>query len=332
MRKSKHDLELMFNIFFIMNTPTVLGKTEELNITAEKTSLSIEAFLEETYRKAQEIWDKLVAPAFHACNEFIQRYNQIIDTIEGTPNEIQKKEMQSLFEKIKKVLEDLMSKIKNLDKDNKLMQVFFIKFLIHKFQNRFPESKFKHTLTFFSSENKDRHKIVYLSLTMLDQKYEMLEIANEKTNICIILAALKKDLQNKKLQHITLTIAGGDLAEDRIFIPRDIPQITEGVFEELCKNALDAMPEGGLLAISYIFDKENQKVRIRIRDTGKGMTEEQLKHCTQMGVSSKGEGRGSGLAMIKQYIEQVLGGEFNIESYGLEKGTIVTLILPAIAA
>ncbi len=48
-------------------------------------------------------------------------------------------------------------------------------------------------------------------------------------------------------------------------------------------------------------------------DTGGGIPEEIMEHIFEQGVSTKGEGRGTGLPLIKELTEQ-FGGEIQIET------------------
>lgn len=123
----------------------------------------------------------------------------------------------------------------------------------------------------------------------------------------------------------------------RIELPEDMPrvkghgwQLTD-VFVNLIQNAVDAMPEGGTLAVSSESLKleGDSWVIIRLRDTGAGIPPENLGKIFQLGYSTKkGEGRsGFGLWWTQTYVER-LGGELTVEGQ-LEEGTQFTLRLPA---
>jgi signal transduction histidine kinase len=99
---------------------------------------------------------------------------------------------------------------------------------------------------------------------------------------------------------------------------------------ELAVNAFDAMPNGGTLtlATSFAAIEGCEGVRIAVRDTGCGMTDEVMAKCTEPFFSTKpiGKGRGLGLAAVRGFVEQI-GGAMAIASTP-NGGTEVSLVLP----
>jgi two-component system sporulation sensor kinase B len=92
----------------------------------------------------------------------------------------------------------------------------------------------------------------------------------------------------------------------------------------LMKNGIEAMPEGGKLDVE-LCQEEGDSV-IRIRDTGIGMHQEELKRLGSLFYSTKTKGTGMGL-MICYRIVETAGGTLHVESEK-GKGTMVTLRLP----
>jgi two-component system NtrC family sensor kinase len=96
------------------------------------------------------------------------------------------------------------------------------------------------------------------------------------------------------------------------------------VFINLIKNALDAMPEKGTLAINSCQTKECLK--IAFSDTGKGIPEETLPKLFTPLFTTKAQGMGFGLAICKRIIE-AHQGSIAVETT-LNKGTTFTITLP----
>ena len=97
------------------------------------------------------------------------------------------------------------------------------------------------------------------------------------------------------------------------------------VLTNLIFNAVDAMPTGGTISISA--RREGADVRLEVRDTGSGMTEEIRQRCLEPFFSTKGpHGTGLGLSMVQALVERHRGG-CAIES-APGKGTGVILRLP----
>jgi PAS domain S-box-containing protein len=103
----------------------------------------------------------------------------------------------------------------------------------------------------------------------------------------------------------------------------DEQQLQE-VFMNLFNNAQDAMLEGGMIEITTSC--QNKVMRIDVKDTGYGMSEEDLKKIFQPFFTTKEKGTGLGLSVCYGIIK-VHGGEIKLASK-LGGGTTVTILLP----
>ena len=98
----------------------------------------------------------------------------------------------------------------------------------------------------------------------------------------------------------------------------------EQVFFNLIKNALEAMKDGGELAITLNADDES--VSVAIRDTGAGMPPSALAALFEPSRTTKQNGTGLGL-MLSRRIVRAHGGDIDVESKeGV--GTKFTVTLP----
>ena len=97
----------------------------------------------------------------------------------------------------------------------------------------------------------------------------------------------------------------------------------------LLLNAVDAMPQGGTLAIAT-FHQDDRIIAV-VQDTGTGMTEEVRRRIFEPFFTTKGEaGTGLGLS-IAHGIAQQHGGEIQVRSQ-LGRGTTFTLSFPTLSA
>jgi PAS domain S-box-containing protein len=113
----------------------------------------------------------------------------------------------------------------------------------------------------------------------------------------------------------------------------DAEQVLQ-VLGELAANARDAMPDGGTLTIETANTTNNPasdeaRVRLTVRDTGTGMTEEVRSHAVEPFFTTKPRGKGQGLGLAAAYgVAVQVGGDLVIESES-GAGTAVHLVLPA---
>ena len=123
-----------------------------------------------------------------------------------------------------------------------------------------------------------------------------------------------------------------DLAPDLPAVMADAPQL-EQVFLNLILNAVEAMPEGGTLAVksrAIRLPRASERpthVAVEFKDTGKGMSLELQKRAfTAMLSSTKAKGAGLGLAIVGRIIE-THRGNIRIKSR-LKHGTSIIITLP----
>jgi len=110
----------------------------------------------------------------------------------------------------------------------------------------------------------------------------------------------------------------------------DAGQIQQ-VLYNLLNNAADAMGkrkgEGGTITIGTDYLPEKKSVEIWVRDTGKGMSEEELQKVFTTGFTTKESGHGMGLSICRKIIDSY-GGTIQVESK-LNKGTTFKIRMPS---
>ena len=131
------------------------------------------------------------------------------------------------------------------------------------------------------------------------------------------LATLRAQLEDRRIR-VTL-----DVPTSLPAVAIDRGQMVQ-VFFNIIKNALEAMKDGGAIAMTLSSDDET--VSVKIADSGEGMTAERLAHLFEPYRTTKENGTGLGL-MITRRIVSDHGGTIDVESE-VGRGTAFTVRLP----
>ncbi len=138
------------------------------------------------------------------------------------------------------------------------------------------------------------------------------------------------------LDAVLVGILGNELSISNVEVVREyddrIPEILTDrnqlvqVFVNLIKNALDAMPEGGILKVAT--EHRDSRASISVTDTGCGMTAEQLERVFMPFFTTKEPGEGTGLGLSVSYsIIKSVGGICYVDSKP-GRGSTFTVELP----
>lgn len=102
--------------------------------------------------------------------------------------------------------------------------------------------------------------------------------------------------------------------------------LIQQVLLNLCINARDAMPKGGILALSA-SQEEEQFITFQVCDEGSGIPEDVLPHIWEpfYTTKAKGEGTGMGLAIVKNILTDQ-GGKITVTSG--PSGSVFSVSLP----
>jgi signal transduction histidine kinase len=115
------------------------------------------------------------------------------------------------------------------------------------------------------------------------------------------------------------TQAPDDLPE----VDLDLNQFRQVLFN-LLRNALEAMPSGGTLAVTV--ERTERGVELRVRDTGGGIAEQSLDHIFDKFFTTKPTGTGLGLALARRILD-AHGAQIEVQSTAGQGATFV-IILP----
>jgi signal transduction histidine kinase/ActR/RegA family two-component response regulator/HAMP domain-containing protein len=126
-----------------------------------------------------------------------------------------------------------------------------------------------------------------------------------------------------------------ELADELPMLPGSVGELREAL-TNLVFNAVDAMPEGGILSVRTASlgapgQAGGRQVQIEVGDTGIGMDDNTRRRCLEPFFTTKGErGTGLGLAMVYGMMERH-GASIDILT-APGQGTAVRLAFPACAA
>lgn len=169
--------------------------------------------------------------------------------------------------------------------------------------------------------------------SILDKLQEILEFSRGNIGMKFEDVTVKSLFENivsdnkaiLELSEITFEESFGTELEDKI-VSIDKKRLNQVCFN-LIGNSRDALEGREIKKIMLKFEKDDNKVVIKIKDTGKGISREFIKKIFEPFASfGKEHGTGLGLAIVKQIIEKS-NGEISVDSEE-EAWTEFTLKLP----
>ncbi len=117
-------------------------------------------------------------------------------------------------------------------------------------------------------------------------------------------------------------------------IPPGLPAVTldpallKQCLVNLLRNAVEDLPHGGLVSVAA--DRDGQRVRLRVADSGRGATREHLENMFSPFYKGDHCEYGLGLAMVKKVVDDFGGA---VEAAGQPGGgCVITLFLPPVLA
>jgi signal transduction histidine kinase len=119
-----------------------------------------------------------------------------------------------------------------------------------------------------------------------------------------------------------------DLSDRPLLINGD-PQQLHQVFVNLLINAIEAMPNGGILRVVTKVDRPHHQVAIQIHDTGEGIPPDLLPRLFEPFATAKERGTGLGLAVSRRILEEHRG---TIDVHPHQPhGTMFQVVLPLLS-
>jgi two-component system NtrC family sensor kinase len=135
-----------------------------------------------------------------------------------------------------------------------------------------------------------------------------------------VIGFLEKEILYRNI-HLKL-----NLKEDLPSVVSDKGQLQQ-VLLNIINNAIDVVEKGGLIEI-FTDIKDENAIRVSVRDNGHGIPEDIIKHIFEPFFTTKEKGKGTGLGLSISYgIMRKMGGTILVESK-VGKGTTFIVEIP----
>ncbi|MDR0926669.1 MAG: HAMP domain-containing histidine kinase [Ignavibacteria bacterium] len=148
---------------------------------------------------------------------------------------------------------------------------------------------------------------------------QQLNVSEELNEIC--------DYYERRLPHLAGKISIYKDYDTNLYIQANAT-LFSWVFENLIKNAVEAMD--GKPGELYITAKQlsKNKLQFLIKDSGKGMNKKMRLQIFEPGFTTKKRGWGMGLSLVRRIIEEYHHGKIYVKESAIGKGTTFAIELP----
>ncbi|TXF87685.1 HAMP domain-containing histidine kinase [Neolewinella aurantiaca] len=147
----------------------------------------------------------------------------------------------------------------------------------------------------------------------------------EPANIYAELNKCRDYMQKRAPRKVAFDFPNADAGNAQVSIN---PLLFDWVFENLLRNALDAMDGKGKL--TGRIREEDTKIHIDITDTGKGIAPKNVRKVFNPGFTTKKRGWGLGLSLVKRIVQEYHNGKIAVSHSEVGKGTTFTITLPRV--
>lgn len=285
--------------------------------------------------KANRVMDRVIGMMQEANKITSQMYSEIRDTaLSGKA--IATKDVKKLGKSIREYDKKIMAELSTAQKEEGIENNFLMNVLMRSLTHRtrlMPYGASAHSdgetysddIKKFSETNNPADLPPARGLNVADLHIKSEFVLPDLQNIVqeIKIAEFFTSTEFKK-KELTITI---DVGEE--VLVNSYRSFNFEAFCEIMRNAASAMAKGGTLEVIGV--KKDTNLILTFTDTGPGMPPETLAKVLAGGFTSKPNGTGQGLGLVRQYFEKILPGKFEIES-SVEKGTMITITLPVAEA
>ena len=223
-------------------------------------------------------------------NLLIKSYNNMVDKLEDSATVLAQSEREQAWREMAK---QVAHEIKN--------PLTPMRLTVQSFQRKFDPS------------NPDiTKKLDDYTQTILQQIDTMSSVASAFSNFATMPAQQNETLNVVNIVKMALEIFNEDYIqfsalEDEIIAKLDRTQLIR-VITNLVKNATQSIPEEQQHKVVFVtVFRENNQVKIAVKDNGKGISPENTSHIFEPKFTTKSSGMGLGLGIIKNIIENYHG-------------------------
>ena len=304
---------LTTNIFLVLTAASLIVFGAIIFLNLEMSVLSRITKLKTSVDKVKEI-DKLEERGILNDAKFTRK----------------KDELSSLSIAINDMLDRLQDMTGKLRKSQRLAAVGELSVMIaHDLRNPLQSIKFANDCLKSEKFNTSEKKLRMANLIGSDVTY-CEKIVNDLLGYSGSLKLFPAEVDIKRLISTSLShiqVPGNVTVED---LTQNVPKVNldaekmQRVFDNLIKNAIEAMPDGGKLKIKSM--PKDSRIKITFADTGKGIDKENLSKLFTPLFTTKAKGMGFGLAICQRIVE-AHEGTISVESTP-NRGTTFTIDLP----
>ena len=144
----------------------------------------------------------------------------------------------------------------------------------------------------------------------------------EETDLIMQVESMVSYIKRRSTERVSFSINTNGESDIMAMIN---PPLFDWVIENLLKNALDAMDGKGSIDIN--IKNETAQIIVDVKDSGKGISKNNIANVFKPGFTTKQRGWGLGLSLSKRIIDLYHKGELFVKQSEVGKGTTFRIVL-----